>query len=1055
VTSLPARKAPGALSSSGTRALLIGTGTHAADSGLPDVPAVGTTLIDLKQVLISRCGMTDGNVQVLTDPLTPLDVGRVLTESAQQARDVLLVCYVGHGLVSLGGELYLATKSTERRPELLAYTALAYTAVRTSLLQSPARSIVVILDCCFSGKAVGVLGAFESAEIAVDLAQVTGGYVLTSAAAEELALAPPGARHTAFTGELITLLTRGDPDGPPLLTLRYAYQYLNRVLPARNFPKPHRRVSELIEDLVLTSNPAYRPPEDAPPLEGGFGLEVDKCPYLGLTVFQAEDARRFFGRERVITELVGRLAARLGQACPLVLVGASGSGKSSLLRAGLLPALSEGALRVPGSRTWPHLLFTPTADPVGELAAQMARLAGAEPDVVRAELVANPDGFATTVRRALAAWAGGDEISGARGVIVVDQFEETFLRCTNDRDRQVFISALCAATGTGDGASGSEPPALVVLGVRADLYDRCAAYPELLPALQDGQVVLGPMRLAELRAAIEGPAHAAGLTLEPGLVETLLRELGVSNGPTDTGVAAATCDPRALPLLSHALQATWEHRQDHTLTLAGYQATGGIHNAVATTAEAMFDRFDPDKQQAVRRLLLRMVQIGDGGAATRLRVDRNTLIMNSPDPASASAVFDACTRARLITADEHAAEITHEALLQAWPRLRDWVGADRAGLYVHQQLTKAAQRWHHDRRPASALYHDTALAVAQDWAQEPDHHSDLGMLERDFLTASQALHARQQQASHRRAHRVRQLIAGLVVLLVLSLTGGGIAVYQAYFAPARHDPIAVLPGHTTFVTSATFSPDGHTLASGSADHTVRLWNVTDPANPRLLALLTGHTGQVTSVAFSPDGHILATGSADHTVRLWNMTRRAHPTSLDPPLIGHTGQITSVAFSPDGHTLVTGSFDHTVRLWNMTDPAHPTPLDPPLIGHTGQITSVAFSPDGHTLATGSFDHTVRLWNMTDPAHPTPLNPPLTSHTNPVEAVAFSPDGHTLATGSDNRTVQLWNMTDPAQPTPLESSLIGHSSAVYTVAFSPDGHTLASGSFDQTVRLWNYP
>jgi hypothetical protein len=378
VTSLPARKAPGALSSSGTRALLIGTGTHAADSGLLDVPAVGTTLIDLKQVLISRCGMADGNVQVLTDPLTPLDVGHVLMEGVQQARDVLLVCYVGHGLVSLGGELYLATRSTERRPELLAYTALAYTAVRTSLLQSRARSIVVILDCCFSGKAVGVLGASGDA---VDLAQVNGGYVLTSAAAEELALAPPGARHTAFTGELITLLTRGDPDGPPLLTLRYAYQYLNRVLPARGFPQPHRRASEWIEDLVLTSNPAYRPPEDAPPQEGEFGLEVDKCPYLGLTVFQAEDARRFFGRERVITELVGRLAARLGQACPLVLVGASGSGKSSLLRAGLLPALSEGALRVPGSRTWPHLLFTPTADPVGELAAQVAWLAGAEPDV--------------------------------------------------------------------------------------------------------------------------------------------------------------------------------------------------------------------------------------------------------------------------------------------------------------------------------------------------------------------------------------------------------------------------------------------------------------------------------------------------------------------------------------------------------------------------------------------------------------------------------------------------------------------------------------------------
>ncbi|MGH3771961.1 MAG: caspase, EACC1-associated type [Pseudonocardiaceae bacterium] len=745
-----------ALSSPGTRAVLIGTGTHAAGSGLPDVPAVEATLADLKRVLTQRCGMDEGNVRVLADPVSPVEVGRVLTESAQQDQDVLLVCYVGHGLVSPGGELYLATKSTERQPELLAYTALAYTAVRTSLLQSPARSIVVILDCCFSGKAVDVLSARDST-VAVDLAHVKGGYLLTSAAGEELALAPLGARHTAFSGELIELLTRGDPDGPPLLTLRHAYQYLNRVLPARGFPKPHCRASERIDDLVLAPNTAYRPPEDAPPEP--VAPAADVCPYPGLAAFQTEDARWFFGRERVTTELVGRLAARLEQALPLVLVGASGSGKSSLLRAGLLPALSDGAMRVPGSRAWPHLLFTPTSDPVGELATQVARLAGAQPQVVRAELVADPAGFAATVRRAL---AGGGDINGARVVVVVDQFEETFLRCTSDQDRQVFIRALCAAAG--NGAVGGEAPALVVLGVRADLYGRCAAYPELLPALQDGQVVLGPMRSAELRAAIEGPAHAAGLTLEPGLVETLLRELGAGTGSS----TAAPYDPGALPLLSHALQATWEHRANRTLTVDDYQATGGIYGAVATTAEALFQGFDPAGWHAARRLLLRMVQIGDGVPDTRLRAERTTLITRSPDPAAASAVFDAFARARLITAAEDSAEITHEALLGAWPRLRGWIDADRAGLYIHQQLTEAAQRWDHDGQPDSALYRDTDLAVADEWAEDPDHHADLGTLERDFLAASQALRACQQLASHRRAHRTRQLIAGLVVLLSCS-----------------------------------------------------------------------------------------------------------------------------------------------------------------------------------------------------------------------------------------------------------------------------------------------
>jgi Caspase domain len=452
--------------------VLIGTGVHATGSGLPDVPAVGNTLTDLEQVLIQRCGMAEGNVRVLADPLSPLEVGLALAQSAKQAQDVLLVCHVGHGVVSPGGELYLATKSTERRPELLAYTALSCTAVHDTLLQSPARSTVVILDCCFSGRAIGVLGALDA-------------YVLTSAARAELALAPLGARHTAFTGELIGLLTRGDPGGPALLTLRDAYDYLDRVLPAAGFPKPHRRASGSIDDLVLAANPAYIPSDDA---QDPAGPELDECPYPGLAAFRAEDARWFFGRARVTTELVGRLAARLEQARPLVLVGVSGSGKSSLLRVGLLPALSEGTLLVPGSRTWPHLLFTPTIDPVGELAAQVARLAGVAPDAMRAELVANPEGFAGTVARALAARVG--VVSGARVVIVVDQFEETFLWCAQEQDRQIFIRALCAAAGTGEG----EPAALVVLRVRADLYGCCASYPELVPALQDGQVVLGPMR---------------------------------------------------------------------------------------------------------------------------------------------------------------------------------------------------------------------------------------------------------------------------------------------------------------------------------------------------------------------------------------------------------------------------------------------------------------------------------------------------------------------------------------------------------------------------------
>ncbi len=237
-----------------------------------------------------------------------------------------------------------------------------------------------------------------------------------------------------------------------------------------------------------------------------------------------------------------------------------------------------------------------------------------------------------------------------------------------------------------------------------------------------------------------------------------------------------------------------------------------------------------------------------------------------------------------------------------------------------------------------------------------------------------------------------------------------------------------LTGHTTTVNAVAFSPDGHTLVTGSLDQsTVRRWNITDPTHltPRGPALTERTNNNVRTVAFSPDGQTLAIGNNDRTVQLWNITDPTQLTPLGIPLTGHTDAIDVVAFSPDGHTLVTGSADTTVRLWNVTDPAHPTPLGPPLPGHTGAVRSVTFSPDGHILATGSTDTTVRLWNVTDLARPTPLGPPLTGHTNTVNVVGFSPDGRTLATGSEDRTARLWNIPSAAHHRPHRH---GHHSGV---------------------------
>ncbi|WP_190092605.1 nSTAND1 domain-containing NTPase [Streptomyces melanogenes] len=842
-----------------------------------------------------------------------------------------------------------------------------------------------------------------------------------------------------------------------------------------------RAVADPVGDRPASPEEEERPAVEAGAVPGGV------CPYRGLASYRQQDARWFFGRERSRDALVAQLRAAEKTGGLVMLVGASGAGKSSLLNAGLVPALRNAGPSDEDSQAREVLQLVPGSDPLAELTQRIPELA----PVVSAAAEPGTPQFAHAVREAVTAWARRETPSPASPasptppVLIVDQFEETFTLCSDEANRRTFVQLLHAACTPADpgepGEPGNPAPMLIVLGIRADFYERCLAYPELADALQHRHMVLGPLTTAELREAVAGPAKAVGMELEPGLAELIVREVS-ADGPR--GVH----DAGALPLLSHALLATWQRRKAGRLTLAGYRAAGGIQGAVAATAERAWSSLDPAARTAARLLLLRLVRLSEDTQATRRRGTRRQLAEESTDPGRTEESLEALVRARLVTLDAETVEITHEALLHAWPRLRDWIDEDRSDNLLRQRLEEDGRAWEDSKRDTSLLYRGSRLEQAHAWAKSAGN-TFLTRNAVEFLAASVKLRKRTVWIS-------RSAISALVVLAILAVCAAWVAreqrddaVFEQVVAEADraqhtdpslsaqlalvahnlrpHDkgannrlisivnaPLATpLLGHTGAVYLTSFSPNGRILATASYDRTVRLWDVADPTQPKQLGKpLTGHTSWVSSAVFSPDGSTLASASDDGTIRLWDVRNPSRPQPLGAPLTGHDSTIYLLAFRPDGHTLASASEDHTVRLWDVADPRRPKALGS-LTGHTAAARCVAFSPDGRTLAAGGDDGSIRLWDTADPLRPVPIDTVLTGHTGTVHSVAFSPDGRTLASGGADDTIRLWNVADPRHAAPLGTPLTGHTGPVWSVAFSPDGTKLGAASADSTASLWN--
>lgn len=693
---------------------------------------------------------------------------------------------------------------------------------------------------------------------------------------------------------------------------------------------------------LLTEFPGLRTSarEDEPPSSG-------EPPYQGLLRFDEHDAARFFGREA----LVAQITQTIRDEAFFAVIGASGSGKSSLVRAGVIPAFGADEA---GSATerWSTVVTTPTADPLGALAvglsAQLPDRTNARD--LRDRLTTEPAALSSFVTRPT--------------ILIVDQFEELFTLCNDDAARRAFVAAL--------GASARDR-LHVLITLRADFYAELAEFPELRAAVAEHQVYIGPMDAAELRRAIEEPARLGGWDIAPGLVDLLLRDIGT--------------EPGALPLLSHALLETWRRRRGSQMTLKGYFESGGVRGAIARTADRLYTELPQEDQTVAREILLRLTELGEGTQDTRRRASLRELIRAGQpnDQNQATGVLRRLVDARLVTVDEGAAEVAHEALIREWPLLRTWLHEDREGLRIQRQITEAAADWHASDSEPSLLYRGARLAIALEWATANGH--SIATAERAFLDASaeaedraerervaqqqreleaaqraaaaERLRAEEQVQANRRLRRRAVFLASAVVLAVgLGLTAFVFAgqasdqATQAKIAAARADDERAVADNQRQIAQQreTEAQEQRSLADQ------RRAEADDQRRTALSRQLAAQAA--TTINGDLDVSLLLSLEALHAddtleARASLLSGLLAEPQLDTLLETTTG-LAGAGASEDGRTLVVASRDGDVRVWDVQ--ARKLVTEFSSVSDAVQPTSVSVSTHGEVVALGAGSET---------------------------------------------------------------------------------------------------
>ncbi len=767
---------------------------------------------------------------------------------------------------------------------------------------------------------------------------------------------------------------------------------------------------------------------------------TNKCPYRGLFAFREEDAQFFFGREAFTDKLLEAVQNK-----PLVaIIGSSGSGKSSVIFAGLIPHLrqinhSHVTTFRPGSQ--PFHAFTN---------ALLSYLGTSTRCQATQNLVSDLQDILNNIPLE----------DSEKLFIIIDQFEELYTLCQDTQERQSFIDNLLTLVNNANNFT-------FVIALRADFFDQALSYRPLADALQHNDLKLSQMNNQELQAVVEKPAALLDVTLESGLTKQILGAVGNQAGN--------------LPLLEFGLTQLWEKQINNRLTHTAYNEIGGIEAALARYAEQVYSKLNLEELEPARRIFVQLVLPRVGTEDVRYLANRAEVGEENWNVVMHLASKRLIVIGRDETTKKETVEIVHEALIREWERLRQWIKQDREFRIWQQELRTTMQQWEKNNQDESELLRGKRLIDAEVWLQRrPDELH----LEQTYIAASLALREKEFQQKR----RLKKLIVISSVGASFTLTGAfGIGLWQTdvqrrqaqkneikaitvssenlllanqkldalisalevgirfkqiintdwqlkqqfvktlQLAVDSEKELNRLQAHTNWVYNIAFSPDGKIIVSAGLDGKVIVWNLEDGSHK----ILNGHEDKVFSINFCSKGNIFVTASADKTVKVWNIDG-----SLSKNL-KHKDSVLKASFSPGCETLVTAS-GKKVSLWNINSQTEKT-----IWNDSDIVNSVSFSTIDKIIAVGTSDNKVKLLDL-DGNEIQSLN----GHNDKIHSISFSQDGKTIATASWDKTAKLWNLEGKELAT-----LKGHTDRIFDISFNPDGKTIATASWDKTVRLWN--